>query len=112
MERLRDILKVRAEERMTDAINSGCDLINLIIAVLALCSKKKGLKIFGAIWAIGSVLDKIRMMIVNIRSRRQCIEVINEYYDDDDGAEYESKFLTILKNMGNLKYQFTGRVDI
>lgn len=98
------MLTERAGERMAQTINAGFDLPILGIDILALRSESKGFKIFAGVITALTLIDKIRIMIVCLNARKQCLELI-----DDDDVKKDTSIKSVFSKFGNLKYQFTGR---
>jgi len=107
-----EVLMTRAEERTASAINAGDALVTFVIDAIALKSNSKGFKTFAFIYTMINVVDKIRMIIVNLRARNQAIEVMSDEELAEEAKE-GSSLKMVISSLGNdLKYQFTGHVDI
>lgn len=108
-----EILYVRAEERAVSAFNAGNSLLTILIDAIALKSNSKGFKIFAFVWTILNAIDHIRMIIVNLRSRKQALDVISDEELAEEARE-NSMLSGIIKGLDHngIKYQFTGKVDI
>ena len=103
-----DILKVRAEERMCQAINAASPLITLILDIVAFRSNNKKLKKVAMIMTVNEAIDKVRIIVLCIRSRNEVLEKI----DDDDMREEVRKDTSVFGLLSkdiNWKYQLTGR---
>ena len=106
-EKVKILLEERAGNRMADALNCSNDLLTLVIAILGFKSESKGFKRFAIIYTILALVDKIRMLIVNLRARSQALEIL-----DDNEVKKETGVIAVLQKFGDIKYQFTGRVDL
>lgn len=103
-----DILKVRAEERMGQAINATQPLTTLILDIVAFRSNNEKLKKVATVITVIEAIDKVRIIILSLRARNEVLENI----DDEDVREEVRKDTSVfglLSRSINWKYQLTGR---